>query len=477
MIITGALNNTMAPRMRSDPPKIDDSDPSQPSYIVSARGPRSWLLSCDHKRIAVLYFVAVLGFFLLGGALGLALHVENWSPEASMDALVYNRLFTLHGVIMMYLFLLPSVYTTLGMFVLPLMVGAANVAFPRLNLGAFYLYLLGGATVMAGSILGRLDSGWTFYTPYSTAAPMAVPVVVLGVLFIAASLFLTSVNFLVTVHRRRPQVLPRGHVPHFVWALYATALTHVLSLPLIGSSVLTLGVEHVLGGLMPRGTGDPYPFQQFIGFCTQLMTYMAVTPALGVVFELVSVHGRINIFRHRAMAFALILPPVLALSADLLETLYTSDWWRIGLRGLAVVPVAIAVRFWLAAVYKGGMQYTSVGWYASFIIVMSALNAATAWVPRRHMTIDTSLSDTHFVVGVFHYTVAAYCVTALLAGLHHWWPKLTGKLFQDRAAKVGSILVFVGFSVACFFEIVWVRLLLDDGWPDSWNDAQVGLTA
>jgi cytochrome c oxidase subunit 1 len=250
-------------------------------------------------------------------------------------------------------------------------------------------------------------------------------------------------------------VLPRGHVPHFVWALYATALLHVLSVPLIGSVILTLGVEHLLEGLIPGGrTGDPYPFQQFIGFYTQVMTYMAVTPALGVLFELVAVHGRIDIFRHRAMVVALILAPVLALSAELLEALHTSDLWRIGLGTLAIVPGGVVARFWLAAIYKGGMQYTSVGWYASFIIVMAGLNAATSWVPRRHVTIDPSLSDTHFAIGVFHYAVAAYCVTALLAGLHHWWPKFTGKLFHDTAAKVGALLVFVGFSVACFFEIV-----------------------
>jgi cytochrome c oxidase subunit 1 len=439
-----------------------------------------WATTVDHKKIGVMYLFAVLFMFFLGGVAAVALRTELWEPvrlnetgqvvgqlfgpaDATSVAKgndIYNRLFTLHGAIMVFMVIVPSVPASLGNFLIPLMLGAKDVAFPRLNLLSWYIYVIGSIFAVSSIVLGGVDTGWTFYAPYSTTSDadmMRVVYMVMGAFILGFSSILTGLNFVVTVHKLRAPGMGWFDMPLFVWGLYATSIIQVLATPVIGITLLLLTFERLFGiGIFdPAMGGDPVLFQHFFWFYSHPVVYVMILPAMAIVNEVIPVHSRKAIFGYKSMAFASLAIAAVAFlvwghhmftsMSEMASVVFS------GLTFLVAIPTAVKMFNWIATLYKGSISMTTPMLYAVNFLVLFAIGGLTG-LPLATLSTDLHLHDSYFVVAHFHYVMMGGTIIALMAGLHHWWPKMFGKMYNSFWANVGAVIVFIGFNVTFFTQ-------------------------
>ena len=424
-------------------------------YLNESRGIKSWLLTTDHKRIALLYLFSVTAFFFLGGTFALLLRLHLLTPTGTlMDSDTYNRVFTMHGVIMVFFFLIPSIPATLGNFLVPIMIGAKDLAFPKINLLSWYIYILGGLFALAALVGGGVDTGWTFYTPYSSMSSNSrVLTAGVGVFITGFSSILTGLNFIVTIHRMRAPGMTWFRLPLFIWAHYATSLIMVLGTPVIAITVLLMAFERLLrvGIFDPSIGGDPVLFQHLFWFYSHPAVYIMVLPGMGVVSELIASGARKNVFGYSFVAFSSL---AIAIIGFLVwghhmfvagQTPYAGLVFSI-ITYLVAVPSAVKTFNWTATLYKGSISYDTPTLYAFGFIGLFLIGGLTGLFLAA-IGLDVHLTDTYFVVAHFHYIMVGGTLMAYLGGLHFWWPKITGRLYPDAWARLSALMVFVGFNL------------------------------
>ena len=428
-----------------------------PTYLHDGTTVMSWLNTRDHKRVGVMFLVSVILFFFLGGIFALLLRFKLLQPGPFfVDALGYNRLFTLHGIVMIFLFLIPSIPSAFGNFVLPLMLGARDVAFPRLNLASFYLYLAGAILAIWAMVQGGADTGWTFYTPYSSTTATQVFPVLLGVFILGFSSILTGLNFIVTVHTLRAPGLNWMRLPLFVWSIYATSVIQVLATPVLGITVLVVAVERVGGfGLFdPARGGDPVLFQHMFWFYSHPAVYIMILPAMGVVSELVAASTRKRVFGYKVVAMASV---AIAVFGFLVwghhmfvsgQSVYASLIFSF-LSYAVAIPSAVKVFNWTATMYKGSNSYQTPMLYTFGFIGLFTIGGLTGLFLAA-LGVDVHVHDTYFVVAHFHYIMVGGAIMGYLGGLHFWWPKITGHMYPELLAKLSALVIFVGFNLTFF---------------------------
>ncbi len=419
---------------------------------------KSWFLTIDHKRIAILYLITINIFFLLGGAAATVLRAELVTPQADLvQSDTYNKLFTLHGVIMIFFFLVPSIPAVLGNFLLPLMLGAKDLAFPRLNLLSWYVFFIGGLFALAATSLGGVDTGWTFYTPYSsTYANSNVILTATGIFIMGFSSILTGINFIVTIHKMRAPGLTWFRLPLFVWANYATSIIQVLATPVLGVSIALVAVERLLGvGIFdPALGGDPLLFQHLFWFYSHPAVYIMILPAMGVISELISCYSRKRVFGYEFIALSSIAIAVIGFFVWGHHMFVSSQSVYSGLvfsflSYLVAIPSAIKVFNWTATLYKGSISYSTPMLYAMGFMGVFVIGGLTGLFLAAS-ALDVHVHDTYFVVAHFHYIMVGGAIMAYLGGLHYWWPKITGRLYSEIWGRLSALIIFVGFNLTFF---------------------------
>jgi len=431
-------------------------------YLNNGTTLKSWLLTKDHKRIGLLYLAAVTFFFMLGGAFAVAIRLELVTPAGDLlsDA-NYNKAFTLHGVIMVFFFLIPAIPSVLGNFLIPLMIGAKDLAFPKLNLLSFYIYFVGSLFTMYAMVSGGLDTGWTFYTPFSTvASTTAVVPAALGIFINGFSGILTGLNFIVTIHRMRAPGMTWFRLPLFVWAHYATSLIQVLGTPVLAITIVLVAAERIFGfGLFnPAVGGDPVLFQHLFWFYSHPAVYIMILPAMGIVSELIAAFSRKQVFGYGFVAFASIGIAVIGflvwghhmfVSG---ESVYAAMVFSF-LSFLVAIPSAVKVFNWTATMYKGSLSWEIPMLYAVGFIGLFAIGGLTGLF-LASIGLDVHLTDTYFIIAHFHYVMVGGTIMAYLGGLHFWWPKITGRMYNRTLGKFSAALVFVGFNLTFFPQFI-----------------------
>lgn len=428
------------------------------NYLTAGFSLRSWLTSTDHKRIAILYGIAITVFFFVGGAAATLIRLELVTPAGDLVmAETYNKLFTMHGVIMVWFFLIPSIPATLGNFLLPLMIGARDLAFPRINLASWYLYILGGLLTIYALIAGGIDTGWTFYTPYTTLfSNTHVISAIIGVFVVGFSSILTGLNFIVTTHALRAPGMTWFRLPLFVWANYATSLILVLATPVLAMTLALIAIERVLkvGIFDPALGGDPLLFQHLFWFYSHPAVYIMVLPAMGVTSEIITCFARKRIFGYRFMAYAIL---AIALISFLVwghhmfvagQSMYAGMIFSI-LSFLVAIPSAIKVFNWTATLYKGSISFEAPMLYALGFVGLFMMGGLTGLFLAA-LALDVHLSDTYFVIAHFHYIMVGGTVMAYLGGVHYWWPKITGRVYSEGWGQFAAIVIFFGFNLTFF---------------------------
>ncbi|BCS31142.1 cytochrome c oxidase subunit 1 [Luteitalea sp. TBR-22] len=450
--------------VRTEPAPSASQAPTTPEvhYINATHGAMSWFFTKDHKRIALLYLYAVSAFFLVGGIFAMLIRLELATPRGDLlTAETYNKVFTAHGVVMVFFFLIPVVPTILGNFLVPIMIGAKDLAFPRLNLASWYVYMAGGLFGVAALVSGGVDTGWTFYTPYSTAASNTHVVLTgLGAFIAGFSSIFTGINFIVTIHTMRAPGMTWDRLPLFIWSHYAASLIMILGTPVVAVTLLMVVLERTLGlGFFnPALGGDPVLYQHLFWFYSHPAVYIMVLPAMGVISELVSAFSRKPVFGYKMVAIASL---GIALVGFLVwgHHMFTTSQSVLAamvfsiLSFLVAIPSAIKVFNWTATLYRGSVELASPMLYALGFIGLFTIGGLTGLFLAA-IGLDIHVHDTYFVVAHFHYVMVGGTVTAYLGGLHFWWPKMTGKLYSEGWAKVAAVLVFVGFNLTFFPQFV-----------------------
>ncbi|NJK32020.1 MAG: cytochrome c oxidase subunit I [Deltaproteobacteria bacterium] len=445
----------MADSKKTDETQAKAGKPSkaEPSYLTAKRGLMSWLITVDHKRIGLMYLAATLFFFLVAGLLAIVLRTELFTGQQDfMSAATYNKVFTLHGAIMVFLFIIPSVPAAMGNFVMPLMLGAKDVAFPKLNLLSFYIYCMAAVMLVLTLVMGSLDTGWTFYTPYSKTTGAAVIMATMGVFVAGFSSILTGINFVVTVHKMRAPGMTWNRMPLFIWAIYATALIQVMATPVLAITLFLLTIERTLniGIFDPALGGDPVLYQHFFWFYSHPAVYIMILPGFGIISELITVHSRKHIFGYRAIALSSVAIAVISFVVWG-HHMYVSGQSELAgivfsfLTFAVAVPTAIKVFSWVATLYGGSIRYTTPMWYALVFLWTFTIGGLTG-VYLGTLSVDVHLHDTYFVVAHFHYVMVGGTVVAFLGGLYHWWPKMFGRMYNETLGKISALLVFIGFN-------------------------------
>ncbi len=422
----------------------------------------SWLFTVDHKRIAVLYLISITVFFAVGGLFASLIRIELLTPKGDfMTGDTYNKVFTLHGVIMIFFFLIPSVPATLGNFALPIMIGAKDLAFPKINLLSWWLYMLGGTLAVVVLLRGGLETGWTFYPPYSTTfATSQVTIAILAAFLAGFSSIFTGLNFIVTVHKMRAPGMTWFRMPLFVWAHYATSIIQVLGTPVVAITLVLVAIERVWGvGIFnPQIGGDPVLFQHLFWFYSHPAVYVMILPGMGVVSEVIPCFSRKRIFGYEFIAFSSM---AIAIIGFLVwgHHLYVSTQSTYAgivfslLTFLVAVPSAIKVFNWTATMYKGEITFEAPMIYALGFIGLFLIGGLTGLV-LASMANDIHFHDTYFVVAHFHYVMVGGMVMAYMCGLHFWWPKMTGRMYPATLAVIAAVLVFVGFNFTFFPQFI-----------------------
>ncbi|MCA9001496.1 MAG: cbb3-type cytochrome c oxidase subunit I, partial [Planctomycetes bacterium] len=403
------------------------------------------------------YLIAVGISFFLGGFFALGLRIELWSPgETIMGADTYNQFFTLHGAVMVFLFIVPGIPAGLGNFFLPMMLGAPDVAFPRLNLASFYLWLFGAAFFIATLSTGGLDTGWTFYTPYSVTTNTSTVFALFGAFILGFSSIFTGINFIVTIHKMRPSGMGFFRMPLFLWGLYATAIIQVLATPVLGITLLLLILEKPWGiGIFDPGMGgDPVLFQHFFWFYSHPAVYLMILPAMAVISEVISTFCRKPIFGYTLVAYSSIMLAVfgslvwghhlfVSTQSDLTSVIFSALTFSVA------IPSAIKVFNWLTTMYRADIRLDAPMWYAQCFIFLFLIGGLTGLFCAT-LSVDVHLHDTYFVVAHFHYVMVGSVMFAFMAGLNYWWPKMFSRMYNATGAKIACLISFVGFNLAFF---------------------------
>ena len=423
------------------------------NYLNADSGVMSWLKTLNHKRIGIMYLGSVLVAFLLGGIFAMIVRFELSTPEPTfIGANAYNRMFTLHGMVMIFLFMIPAIPGVFGNFVLPLMLGAKDVAFPRLNLLSLYVYWTGAAIVLFGVITGGADSGWTFYAPYSTTTPMTLFPVLLGVFILGFSSILTGLNFIVTIHTLRAPGITWMKMPLFVWALYATSIIQVLATPVIGLTTLLVGIEKVAGfGLFDPGRGgDPVLMQHMFWFYSHPAVYIMVLPAMGVISEAIATFARKNLFGYKMIAYSSLGIAFVGFFAWG-HHMFVSGQSAFDGGAFAVVSMlvgvftAIKVFNWVGTLYRGSIQVTTPFVYVCGFLFFVVFGGMTG-IAVATVSLDVHWHDTYFVVAHFHFIMVGAVIMAFLAALHYWFPKMFGKTYHEGWGMVAASFIVLGFN-------------------------------
>jgi cytochrome c oxidase subunit 1 len=434
---------------------------AEPSYLTARRGLMSWLLTVDHKRIGVMYLVSTMIFFLAGGILALLLRWELATPAGEVFLPdTYNKLFTLHGAIMIFLLIIPAIPASIGNFVLPIMLGAKDVAFPRLNLASYYIYVFGALFLLYSIVSGSFDTGWTFYTPYSTTTSASVISATLGVFILGFSSIFTGLNFIVTIHKLRAPGMTWGRMPLFVWASYSTAVIQVLATPVLAITLLLLVVERAFGvGVFdPTLGGDPVLYQHFFWFYSHPAVYIMILPGFGIISEIITINSRKRIFGYNLMAastLAIAAIGFLVWGHHMFvsgQSVMASALFSF-LTFFVAVPTAIKVFSWVATMHGGSIRLTTPMCYALAFIATFSIGGLTG-IFLGALSVDVHLHDTYFVVAHFHYVMMGGALIAFLGGIHHWWPKITGRLYHENLGRLSAFLVFSGFNLTFFPQFI-----------------------
>jgi cytochrome c oxidase subunit 1 len=432
------------------------------NYLTASHGIKSWLLTKDHKRIGLLYLFTITLFFFLGGAFATLIRIELITPQGGIvSSETYNKLFTMHGVAMIFFFLIPSIPATLGNFFLPMMIGARDLAFPRINLLSWYLLVIGGLFSLFAMLAGGVDTGWTFYTPYSTTYSNSwVIATALGIFVAGFSSILTGLNFIVTVHRMRAPGMTWFRMPLFVWANYATSLIQVLGTPVLAVTIVLVFCERVfhIGIFDPALGGDPVLFQHLFWFYSHPAVYIMVLPAMGVLSELISTFSRKPIFGYKLVAFSSVAIAVLGFLVwghhlfVSTQSVYAGMVFSF-LSYFVAIPSAIKVFNWTATLYKGSISYATPMLYAFGFIGLFTIGGLTGLFVAS-LGIDVHVTDTYFVVAHFHYIMVGGTIMAYLGGLHYWWPKMTGRMYPELWARLSALIIFLGFNLTFFPQFI-----------------------
>jgi len=435
---------------------------SRVHYLNANYGIKSWLLTTDHKRIALLYLGSITFMFFIGGAAAVLIRLHLIEPTGSLvQPETYNKLFTVHGVVMIFFFLIPSIPATLGNFLVPMMVGAKDLAFPRINLLSWYLYVIGALLALYAVLTGGVDTGWTFYAPYSsTYAHTQVIPTALAAFIAGFSSILTGLNFIVTIHKMRAPGLTWFRMPLFLWAMYATSVIQILGTPVLAIAIFLLGLERILhvGIFDPKIGGDPILFQHLFWFYSHPAVYIMILPGMGVVSELISCFSRKRIFGYSMVAFSSLAIAVLGFLVWGHHMFVTGQSVYAGLifsvlSFMVAIPSAIKVFNWTATLYKGSISYEAPMLYALGFIGLFTMGGLTGLFLASLAT-NVHLTGTYFIVAHFHYIMVGGAVMAYLGGIHFWWPKITGRLYPDGWARFAALIIFVGFNLTFFPQFV-----------------------
>ncbi len=431
-------------------------------YLNVDYGLKSWLLTTDHKRIAVLYLMSVTVFFFLGAVFAGLLRLELLTPQGDLvQAETYNKLFTMHGVTMIFFFLIPSIPAVLGNFLVPMMIGARDLAFPRLNLASWYIYVVGGLFTLAAAAAGGVDTGWTFYTPYSSLySNTNVVLTVLGIFITGFSSILTGLNFIVTIHKMRAPGMTWFRMPLFIWAHYATSVIFILGTPVLAISLVLVGLERVfrLGIFDPALGGDPILFQHLFWFYSHPAVYIMILPGMGVISEVIPCFARKRIFGYPFVAFSSLGIAVIGFLVwghhmfVAGQSVYAGMAFS-ALSFLVAIPSAVKVFNWTATLYKGSIAYATPMLYAFGFIGLFTIGGLTGLF-LASMGVDIHVHDTYFVIAHFHYIMVGSAVMAYLGGIHFWWPKMTGRMYPEGWGRLAAMIIFIGFNLTFFPQFV-----------------------
>ncbi len=436
-----------------------------PNYLNVSKGLWSWATTLDHKRIGVMYLIGVSLAFLVGGLFALLVRTHLWNPNTDpalgmFSPDTYNQLFTLHGVFMVFMFIIPAVPGSLANFVLPLMLGAKDVALPRLNLASFYLWLTGTILAILAITLGGVDTGWTFYTPYSIYSNQSVVLMGTAIFVPGFSSIFTGLNFIVTVHKLRAPGMGWFKMPLFVWAIYATSILQVLATPVLGITLLCLVFEHAYGiGIFdPRLGGDPVLFQHMFWFYSHPAVYIMILPAMGVISEIVTTHSRKPIFGYRLIAFSSLGIAIISFLVwgHHMFTSGQSEFVMMAFSFLTffvAIPSAIKEFNWVATIWGGSVSLSAPMLYALAFLIIFAIGGLTG-MHLGTLSLDIHLHDTYFVVAHFHYVMMGSTAVAFFAGVHHWWPKMFGVHYSWLWSRISCFLIFVGFNLTFFPQFI-----------------------
>ncbi|MBX7158552.1 MAG: cytochrome c oxidase subunit I [Verrucomicrobiae bacterium] len=432
------------------------------NYLNVNYSVKSWLFTRDHKRIGLLYLFSIIFFFFIAAMAAALMRLELLTPEGDLVlADTYNKLFTIHGVLMVWFFLIPSIPATLGNFVIPLMLGARDVAFPRINLLSWYLFIFGGGVTLYSIIIGGVDTGWTFYTPYSSAYSNSyVVMMVVGVFVAGFSSILTGLNFIVTIHKMRAPGLTWMRLPLFIWSMYATSLILVLATPVLAITLFLIALERLwqVGIFNPALGGDPILFQHLFWFYSHPAVYIMILPGMGVVSELIACFSRKQIFGYTFVAFSSLAIAVLGflvwghhmfVSG---QSVYAGMIFSL-LSFLVAIPSAVKVFNWTATLYRGSISLKTPMIYALGFIGLFTLGGMTG-IFLATLGVDVHVTDTYFVIAHFHYIMVGGMVLAFMGGLHYWWPKITGRLYPEKMGQLSALITFIGFNLTFFPQFI-----------------------
>jgi len=432
------------------------------NYLNAEYGLKSWLLTLDHKRIALLYLFTTIFFFVIGGTAAAIIRLELLTPAGDLVASdTYNKLFSMHGIIMVFFFLVPIAPGVLGNFLIPLMIGAKDVALPRINLFSWYLFAIGGCVELCMMIAGGVDTGWTFTTPLSTHyVNTNVVAAAMGIFIAGFSSILTGINFIVTIHKMRAPGMTWFRLPLFIWSYYATSIIFVLATPVIAISMVLIVLERVtgIGVFDPTKGGDPLLFQHLFWFYSHPAVYVMILPGMGVISEVISCFCKKRVFGYTAVAFSSVAIAVFGFFVwahhMFIMGISTYSSMLFSLMSMMVaVPSAIKVFNWCATMYKGSISFDTPMIYSLGFIGLFTIGGLTG-VFLASLGLDIHLTETYFIVAHFHYIMVGGMVSAVMAGLHFWWPKITGRMYPESLGRMAAIILFIGFNLTFFPQFI-----------------------
>jgi len=432
------------------------------NYLNDGVTLKSWLLTTDHKRIAILYLISITLFFFVGGAAATIIRLHLMNPAGTLvETDTYNKLFTIHGVVMVWFFLIPSIPAVLGNFLIPIMIGARDMALPKINLASWYIYIIGGVFTLCAVLWGGVDTGWTFYTPYSSMfSNSSVILTAMGVFITGFSSILTGLNIIVTVHKLRAPGMTWFKLPLFIWSNYSTAIILVLATPVLAATLMLLALERVfkIGIFDPALGGDPLLFQHLFWFYSHPAVYIMILPGMGVISEVVSCYSRKPVYGYKFVAFSSLAIAIIGFFVWGHHMFVSGQSMYAGfvfsfLSFIVAVPSAIKVFNWTATLHGGRISLSTPMLYALCFVGLFAIGGFTGLF-LAVIAVDVHVHDTYFVIAHFHYIMVGGMVSAYLGGIHHWWPKITGRMYPEGWGKFAAISLFFGFNLTFFPQFI-----------------------